>query len=142
MSSLNTNVIELAARPGTAHLGMPIFDRLLPDWETHQVTDGRHEPHIRAGELAVVDTSDKNFVSGELYLVQFKTQVLVMQVCQYTEGMYFHPLNRPRTFAGVDRRIASGERLYVSDGPLRPECLPGRLLGRVIGVYHEIAQAA
>jgi hypothetical protein len=131
--------IEHAAKPGTAHFAVPMFDTVPNGCTLHQVKDGAHEPHILAGELAVVNLNDREFVDGELFLIGFTGRAAVMQVIRRDrfgiDGVWFRPLNSPNGNAELQRWISEGWRMYASDGPLKPECLQEYILGRVVGVF-------
>ena len=131
--------LESAAKPGTVHFAVPMFDTVPEGCTLHQVKDDAHAPHIRAGELAVVNLDDREFVDGELFLIGFTSRTTVMQVVRRDkygiDGIWFRPLNAPRDAADLERWLSEGRRLFAGDGPLKPECLHEYILGRVVGVY-------
>ena len=112
-----------------------IYDRVPPGHVEFTMPDDRHAPHVRAGETVLADTSDREFISGELYLIQWQSshRLDVMQVSRRKEGIWFTPLVKYRTQADVDHGFRTG-RIYMSDGPLKPEYVDLYLKGRVVGI--------
>jgi len=103
-----------------------------------------HWPHLRRGEVAIVDAQEREIEWGELYAMQQSNGPTIWQVCRNHWGdepdsrpcAFLHPLNRPRPLpdGGPD---LSGGMLYASEGPIYLDALMGRLLGRVIGIFNE-----
>jgi hypothetical protein len=121
------------------------FDHVPAGCKLVLVTDDSNKPHLREGEFAVVDMCDTAFVSGELYLIGWKSGHVAESICQVIErtmergldgkpfqGIWFCPLNRPQRLEDIEHWRGP---LYASDGPLKPQYLPEYLKGRVIGVF-------
>jgi hypothetical protein len=141
----STDLIPLDAlqdgiKAGTEHFAFPIYRAIPEGCVPWPVRDDRHAPHLQPEEFAVIDPTDREFVSGELYLIQQNHGPILWQVSRRKEGIWFSPLNRPRSGAEVDRIVRETPPLgllplHMSDGPLKPEYLPEMILGRVIGVW-------
>jgi hypothetical protein len=136
----STDVVPLGIKSGTEHLAFPIYEAIPEGCIPWPVRDDRHAPHLQPEEFAVVDPGDRELVSGELYLVQQICGPILWQVSRRKEGIWFMPLNRPRSWEETERIIRETPAmgmipLHMSDGPLDPKYLPGKLLGRVIGVW-------
>ncbi len=131
-------------RPGTEHLAFPVYDMLPPGYCPWPIKDGACEPHIHAGEHAVIDTGDRAIVPGELFLVRQSGGAVVWQIIRYPAGsaqaragddvVGLYSFNRPRRFEDVDRWIREGRELYLGDGAVEREVIEPRIIGRVIGV--------
>jgi hypothetical protein len=119
-----------------------IFDRIPKGCVLHEQDDGAHEPHIHAGELAVIDPTDREVIQGELYLIRFprsgrQTIFQVTLRLNPTAGCRvasFQPLNRPLSREDLDAWLRSGRKLYIGDSGLDADYLPEYVAGRVIGV--------
>ena len=48
---------------------LEVFDQVPAGCVLHLQDDGAHEPHVHAGEWAVVDHTDVDVTPGELYLI-------------------------------------------------------------------------
>lgn len=102
------------------------------------VTSDRFAPHLRPGEVAIVDPNDKEPVSGELFIVGFLTpsgrKLRIVQTIGRTETIL-------EAGEVVDRLCwwdrfgfkRAGE-IVLSDGPMRTEDWRDlRCVGRIIG---------
>lgn len=124
--------------PGTAHHAFPTYTRLPLGCVAHRLDDDRHAPHLCAGDFAVIDRCDRDFSHGELYLVHFANGARVLQAVrrphgvEQIDGIWLEALDK--TGGRSTNELLAGTA-YLSDGPLRPECLADKLLGRVVGVY-------
>jgi len=107
------------------------------------VRDNRHAPHLRAGEVVVVDTGDRDSTPHELYAVKQSRginiwQVLpnIFEIVDAGDEPWFilAPLSRPG-HAGEDfvQRARAG-RVWLSDGPINATALRDQTVGRVVGV--------
>jgi hypothetical protein len=50
---------------------LTLYDRLPPSHATFRVPDDASEPHLKEGEYAVIDQSDRELQHGEVYLIQY-----------------------------------------------------------------------
>ena len=144
-SALTTiDVVPAGIKAGTAHMAFPVYDMLPPGCCPWPIKDGACEPHIHAGEHAVIDTGDRAIVPGELFLVRQRGGGVVWQIIQYSAGsaqaragdnvVGLYSYNRPRRFEDVDRWIREGRELYLGDGAIEREVIEPRIIGRVVGV--------
>ncbi|MEJ0068304.1 MAG: hypothetical protein WDO24_05755 [Pseudomonadota bacterium] len=126
---------------------LEIFSNVPDGCRLHLMSDDRHDPHLREGEWAVVDPSDRDLVSGELYQIQWKSgteRLAIMQVTRRlrhgVDGIWLTPLRKPVFLPNGD--LDWSKPIHMSDGPLKPEFLPEYLRGRVIGIYQATAALA
>lgn len=139
--------------------GIQIFGCVPDGCILHLQNDGRHAPHLRGGEWAVVDTEDREVEFGDLYLIQQNSGPVIWQVnlepdwLRQSRGqperpcVVLQPLNRPDSWAEIEETIAVTPPfgmlpLYMSDGPLFAEHLRERVIGKVIGIYEAKGGAA
>jgi hypothetical protein len=104
------------------------------------VTGFDFDPHLRRGELAIVDTGDKTLQFGELYVITLSegtphmslaiVQLLREKVCMGGAIGLMYGFS----FAGRGGLMFKGERLRYVDGPLGIEHWPGKCVGRIVGV--------
>jgi hypothetical protein len=110
---------------------LTIFDSLPRNHRTLQIADDASAPHLKAGEYAVIDTTDRELQAGELYLIQYSSGRHVVQLRSSASGWWggdlagYRPTNEK--FFGVP--VFAG----MSDGPYTPGLLKKKLLGRVVG---------
>jgi hypothetical protein len=113
-----------------------IFNRLPEGCQIHIQHNDMHAPHLRVGELAVIDPGDREPVNGELYLLQQSQGPIIWQVILRGDAVGLYPLDRPTSPEQAREWLLSGRPLYSGDGFLKAEYLPEMMLGRVIGIYH------
>jgi hypothetical protein len=112
----------------------------------HLVADDDSAPHLRAGEFAIVDTTDTEPQHGEVYLVRWShggpslRQLLARShTCDgqsyvgfWTRCLNFEPYREDRTQAGRIRLISHRS---MADGPRLADVIQKSLIGRVVGIY-------
>lgn len=132
---------------GTAHHAFPMLKTVPLGCTVWLVNRREHEPVLKPGEWAVIDTTDRKIEFGELYLVRQYSGPIVWHICQdglaRPDGGLPCAMLRPvagryRTNEEVDIALCTG-RVYVSDGPIPLEYLQEQIIGRVIGVFREPA---
>lgn len=104
------------------------------------VVDDDSEPHLRAGEFAVVDLDDVEPQHGELYLIRFNARPAIQQLVAKSHR------HGDDSFVGFWTRCLNFERYSseagvfishrtMSDGPRRADEMRKAIVGRVIGYY-------
>lgn len=130
------------------------FDtRLAPTFKTFLVTDDGSEPHLKRGEYAVIDTTDRTPQHGELYLIQYKSGQRSRRLVCVTrdfinitgpgapdsEVWWCGDLRGWRQVSGFrDVKVFGG----MSDGPYLADNLEAKLVGRVVGFAESSLGAA
>lgn len=125
---------------------LTVFDLLPAKHVTFLVSQDGAEPHLRKGEYAVVDTTDREPQHGELFVIQYEGQERRRHLVQVRSSMLniTGPGAKPsqvwwcgdlRGWRKTDERML-GCPVYagLSDGPYRTEHLQSKLIGRVLGV--------
>lgn len=134
----------MTAPRADAALGLVVHTRIPESCRLHPVPDDAHAPHLRTGDWAVVDVTDKHVEWGGLYLVEQHNGPRLWQVnpvpyamaVQFPEPCaYLTAMNGPTSGADADRKLRTGAAVFVSDGPLDLSALERRIIGRVVGVY-------
>ena len=117
---------------------LTVFDAVPNGCRAMPVPDDRNAPHLRQGEIAVVDPADCVLVHGELFVVQYGQGPAIMQAIWRTRGdlsaWWALCLNRPKDWPEAQAWMAAGRALPMGDGPYCPGGLEERTLGRVIGI--------
>ncbi len=137
---------------GSECLSFPVYDEVPKGCHLAVIKNGQHAPHLRPGEWAIVDPSDREPVIGELYQVRYDNgHEVIWQVCGIpaTYNMapdcepcaMLRPLNNPRTREDAERRFREQRDLHMSDGPITLSYLREITVGRVIGIYVAIPLA-
>ncbi|MGH6861808.1 MAG: hypothetical protein ACRECY_16275 [Phyllobacterium sp.] len=124
-----------------------MFDKLPAGCISFLVTDDYSLPHIRPGELVVVDTNDTRPRNGELSVIQWQSGR--RQVCQSRISTKFREddgsptwsvgsLRHPDIETWLKSERAAGRvPIYPgwSEGWFDSEHLQSKLVGAVIGIY-------
>jgi hypothetical protein len=102
------------------------------------VLDDRNAPHLRQGEVAVIDPTDCVLIHGELFAILYGSGPAIMQAIWRTRGdlsaWWALCLDRPKDWPEAQAWMAAGRALPMGDGPYRAGALEERTLGRVIGI--------
>lgn len=129
-----------------------VLDALPAGARTFMVADQMAEPHIHLGEVAIVDTNDRELQSGEIYLVRWSSGTERLMSVKYRSTGWVgwwvaaaaYPWGRRRkpgeAAVPMEATIARAQRWGLIDGPYNPEGLEKRLVGRVIGIYATAAE--
>lgn len=146
--SIIRSIRALAKQPATNLDIVETADRALPIYKCvpagcmgYLVTDRLTEPHLRLGEIAIIDTADRDPVLWELYLIKYNHpfeddgRLEIVQVLRNKFG----PLDDGSEGLNVgpyvkDQHIPGYGMCRMVDGPYKPHDLRERLLGRVVGV--------
>ncbi len=131
---------------------LTMYDHVPGDCILHPVTDDDSAPHLRAGEFAIVDTTDTEPQHGEVYLVRFhrpgRWPNPVEEVFYIQQIMVRHHRGLDgETFIGFCMQCLNFEP-YRETGQRRPGLIPEishrsmaspvlkeALIGRVVGIY-------
>jgi hypothetical protein len=118
---------------------LTIFEAIPPGHSTLRIADDASAPHLKAGEYAVIDTTDRELQAGELYLIQYSSGRHVVQLRSSASGWWAGDLAgyRPTNEKIFGVPVFAG----MADGPYTPRLLKKKLLGRVVG-YAETALGA
>ncbi len=131
-----------ADRPAPAAVGeiraLMVYGHIPPGHRALPVVDDRNAPHLRAGELAVVDLADCELQHGELFAVAYGRGPAIMQTLWRTwlgeANWWCVQINRPKGDAEMAAWSRAGRAIPSSDGPYAPGGLESIVLGRVVGV--------
>lgn len=149
-------------RSGTTEIGVvPVeglralfaFDAVPAGCIVVPVTEDDLAPHLRPGEFAIVDTEDREPISGELFLVAWMVGLdrdgrERTALCQAEWRPSASPdgrdqsawrvgsLRRRRTPEERERLVEAGryDELGWSNGPYKPGMLEQQVRGRVVGI--------
>ncbi len=131
-----------------------VYDRLPAGCTAYPVTDNRNAPHLRVGDIAVIDPSDRDPAAGELFVIDrgedssgiVETWRMSLRASSGpggsiidTTGWMVAPTNRARSHAEREDRMKRGVHVGWVDGPYATEgvnagYLKQRLRGRVVGI--------
>jgi hypothetical protein len=118
--------------------------RTLPEGCTlFPVMDERSDPHLRQGEIAVIDLTDREPQHGEVYVIQWSsgrrciTQLIGPGFAGFSPAEADHwwtgALTYRQSVPGV------GNNLRYIDGPRSRSGIRKALIGRVIGIFKSLA---
>jgi hypothetical protein len=123
---------------------LTLIDQLSQGCMTFHVPDAASSPHLRPGEYAVVDLSDRNPQHGELFLIQSSGGERKRYIQQSTRTwMAISSSGLPEKtwwlcdLAGWRQEGKSGDGIPIfsgmSDGPFKKKGLKKKIAGRIIG---------
>jgi len=122
------------------------FEALPEAHKTFKAPDDCCGAHLREGEFAVIDTTDRELQHGELYLIQYRTGERQRRIVQTRRS--FEQITRPPSptqevwwtcdlsgFRPTGGSTHGGIPLFtgLSDGPYEPDGLRSQIAGRVVG---------
>ncbi len=129
---------DLAPVPAGEIRALTLLDAVPAGCRAMAVLDDKNAPHLRLGEVAVIDPADCGLVHGELYAVQFGRGPSITQALwrrHDDQGHWWtHTLNRPCDWPETDAWMRAGKTVPAADGPYRSGGLEEKILGRVIGL--------
>jgi hypothetical protein len=105
------------------------------------VMDDRSDPHLRRGEIAVVDTTDRDPQHGEVYVIEWSNgrRAITQLIGPGFSG--FSPPEKDHWWTGAltyrDSVRGMGE-LRMIDGPRSKAGIRKALIGRVTGIFESL----
>jgi hypothetical protein len=115
---------------------------------TVYIDDDRHWPHVKPGETVLVDTTDREIIFGELYLVRQSRGPRLWQITRTPDvyrapaesraTAFMRPLNNPVPRFLKDGRLDPSCPIHLSDGPIYLDALEEQIIGRVVGLFVEL----
>lgn len=138
-----------------------VYDAVPPGCIVHPVTEDDLAPHLRPAEFAIVDTTDRDPIHGELFLVAWMgnpdadgrerralVQARLQAVSDISGAAYEQPLwsvgsiRRHRSRDEIDRLLRERryDELGWTNGPYRPGMLEQQIRGRVVGVLASLVE--
>ncbi len=142
----------MTASPAPAPIlrALPTLDALPTGAIAHPVADTTAAPHLLPGEFAVVDTTDREPIHGELYVIRYSSPLTdsgfrdrVIEACrrpyrspEEADGWRWWacPYIRPRSGPELEAWADAGRPFGLSEGPFKPGAMEAKLVGRVVGV--------
>ena len=112
---------------------LTVFDRVPADHLTFRIDGDAFYPHLRSGEFAVADLSDRQPAHGELFLIGYdhsREEIgFVVTICQTK-------FRADGVFKGWRAVHSLPPAVSLSEGPFRSiDHLASRLIGRIVGVF-------
>ena len=125
-----------------------VYDELPMGCIAFEDTEGESGPHIKEGEFAVIDTTDRAPSHNEMYMVQWKSSdrrelasLRLRRINVFNDDGTTTPADLwfIGTIAGQQPIALDGSpvgpRIQFVDGPYRDEDAMDRIVGKVVGVY-------
>lgn len=147
--SITRSVKDLAKLPAvvnadaieTADRALPIYKNVPAGCLGHLIENAQTEPHLRRGEIAIIDATDKTPVAGELFLIRFDHPLYdegVLKIVQVIRKMTGLLGSKTQPFwvapYAEDQYVPGHGMMRMMDGPYNEKHLSGKLVGRVVGV--------
>lgn len=113
-----------------------VFDSLPDGMKAHWVACDLNEPHLRAGEVAVIDPADLMPMHGELFLIQFQSgdQPRLIETFHWRRpGIWGVAQVRPAPLFSLAGTVV-GEPIRWGDVGYTTEHLTSLIVGRVVGI--------
>lgn len=124
----------------------PIVSRLEAGSALHRITDDAHEPHLKAGEWAVIDTADREPQFGELFLFApglifsdlslrlVRRPPAGVQIQSDEPCAWLTSLQVARSPAEAWQMLAEGRTVHT-DGPIPLSIMAPAVIGRCVAIY-------
>ena len=140
-----------------------VYDRCPARCIAFPIADDRSLPHLRPGDVAVVDAADREPIERELFLIEWNDggREIIETFSRAgrfgcgpagemidTHCWFVGPYNRPRTFeAAMAEARRTGILRGLVDGPYATEgrnagVLQSKLVGRVVGILASSVRGA
>jgi hypothetical protein len=151
--------MSVPARLNPIFRALTLFGVLPPEHVTFGVQEDGADPHLREGEFAVIDTTDRAAQHGELYVIQYdgldRPRKLVQlraaqlnitgrgaepSLCWWVSDL--RGFRRKGDYGGGGNYGGIPEYTGLSDGPYTTEDLERKLIGRVVGYSVTVARSA
>ena len=118
---------------------LDVLDRIPAMHEGVVVRGHDFDPHLKRGEIAVVDTQDKSLQFGELYVITLSegtahASLAIVQLLREVPTVSGTGLYYGFSLKGNGDTFFEGKRLTYVDGPLRTDYWSTKCVGRVVGV--------
>jgi hypothetical protein len=136
---------------------LTVFESMPAGCILQAVTDDSCDPHLRVGEFALVDTTDREPQHGELYVMGHKNiydelrcsihqvRATIERDIRYRkyQAWWYGPLV-PAAFPAkghitMEAAMQRPLRMVLTEGPMILKGIREKIVGRVIGIY-EAAQ--
>ncbi|WP_126173464.1 hypothetical protein [Altericroceibacterium xinjiangense] len=113
-----------------------VYDEMPKGFITHEQAGDQNSPHMREGEFAVIDTSDRHPMQGEMFLVQWMNgnrSIMTTEIIDGWPGWVFSTC-RGEMMCNLDG--SPDRRVRWVDGPYKLVHAMEKIVGRVVGIYH------
>jgi hypothetical protein len=146
MASAAHSIPAPAQQPGLR--SFIVCDKLPEGCLAHLVTDSCAAPHLRPGDIAIIDPDDREPFHGELFLMNRKDGSRWVAATEFFprperivgyDGTttYWNVIYQNSVF-GLDGRSRSTGRWF--DGPYREANLLPNLVGKVVGILEPVTE--
>ncbi|MHA0335838.1 hypothetical protein [Sphingomonas aquatilis] len=117
-----------------------VCDRLPEGCVAYPVTDETNAPHLRPGDIAIIDPTDRDVCVGELFVAQWGSGKTDIVEAWTADAVHWKVggSNRARSHASVLERLRQGSQVGWVDGPYPSEVLKQKLRGKVVGILEPI----
>lgn len=136
-----------------------VHDSMPAGCAAYLVTDELNAPHLRPGDVAVIDTADREPTPGELFVIGWtggsttivETRLQALRAGCGADGEMIDTAcwmvggsNRPRNGESLTEWVRAGQPIPWTDGPYATEgpragYLRSKLRGRVVGILEPAA---
>lgn len=130
---------------------LPVHSDVPPGCTVYPVADDRSSPHLRAGELAIVDLWDRTPDHGELFVISYDSpceesgeRLCIVMVYRRTLRVPADdgPTPQPRWLQAARWFAVPYDRSATVEGPFRPGGIERKLVGRIVGLYQPAFEEA
>ena len=112
---------------------LDVFDEVPASHRLILVLHVGFEPHLRLGEVAVVDTTDKDPQQGELYMVTIRSSGRDGSHLRIVQASFMP--GAPAGCVSFRFGLRRPDRLVSADGPITAKGWQEMCLGRIVGMY-------
>ena len=136
---------DSAVSPAQEYRALELMSQIPEGCALFPVMDEKSDPHLRRGEIAVVDTADREPRHGEVYVIQWSCgrRCITQLIGPGFAG--FSPPEKDHWWTGAltyRQSVPGLGELRMIDGPRSKSGIRKALIGRVIGIFQSLAVEA
>jgi hypothetical protein len=121
---------------------LQLFDQIPAGHAAFPILDDCSHPHLRCGEIALIDTSDLDPVHGELFVIQWdngsrQIKQLIGRTARHPKGYDY--LGWWTTSLFTRDFLPGYGYVRTVDGPRLTEMIKEAIVGRVVGILESLS---
>ena len=133
---------EMAAGATQEYRALQVMAQIPEGCTLFPVMDDNSDPHLRLGEIAVVDTTDREPQHGEVYVIQWSSgRRCITQLIGPGFAGFVSSAKKDHWWTGAltyRQSVPGHGEVRMIDGPRSKSGIRKALIGRVVGILESI----